>query len=62
MVLYVIILWIKFVNVLFNIFINYINDVVLGVGLICIIIWNGNKEIIVNILVFNCIFVENNII
>lgn len=62
MVLYVITLRIKFVNVLSNIFINYINDVVLGEGLICIIIRNGNKEIIVNILVSNRTFAENNII
>lgn len=62
MVLYVITLRIKFVNVLSNIFINYINDVVLGAGLICIIIRNGNKEIIVNILVSNRTFAENNII
>lgn len=62
MVLYVITIRIKFVNVLSNIFINYINDVVLGAGLICIIIRNGNKEIIVNILVSNRTFAENNII
>lgn len=62
MVLYVITLRIKFVNVLSNIFINYINDVVLGVGLICIIIQNRNKQSIVNILIFNRTFAENNII